>query len=117
MGYVHHSAYLIFLEMGRTELLRTSGTAYRDLEEMGVYFVVTRVDLRFRRPARYDDSLIVTTSVDRMTRARIDHRYQISRDRIQLVEGVTTIACVGRDGKPREIPDSLRIAPTSRNGE
>ena len=109
MGYLHHSRYLVYFEMGRTELLRQSGHAYRQLESEGVFFVVAAVDVRFRAPAHYDDRLVLTTSVERMTRARIDHHYELQRDGIVLADGHTTIACVGRDGRPRGIPDSLRL--------
>ena len=112
MGYLHHSRYLIYFEMGRTELLRQAGHAYRRLESEGVFFVVASVDVRFRAPAHYDDPLVLTTTVERMTRARIDHRYELKRDGLVLAEGHSTIACVGRDGRPRGIPNSLRLNGT-----
>ena len=55
MGVLHHSRYWVYFEMGRTELLRTSGIAYRDLEEMGVLFVVVKCSASFKAPARDDD--------------------------------------------------------------
>lgn len=112
MGYVHHSRYLVYFEMGRTELLRQAGVAYRDLEDAGVFFVVARCSVRYVAPARYDDVLTLATSVDRMTTARIDHSYVMKRksDGVPVAEAQTTLACVGRDGQVMAIPDFIRQA-------
>jgi len=109
MGYLHHSRYAVLFEMGRTELLRRRGIAYRDLEEAGVFFVVTKLAVRFMAPARYDDVVRLTTRVARMTTARIDHTYQLQRaDGTPLAEGETTLACVDRDGRVTPIPEAVR---------
>src|SRR3989442_12074789 len=73
MGYLHHSKYFEYFEIGRTELLRQAGFAYRDLEAAGILFAVAKVECRFRAPAHYDDELVLMTRIERMTRARIDH--------------------------------------------
>jgi acyl-CoA thioester hydrolase len=107
MGYMHNSKYLEYFEMGRTELLRLAGFRYRDLEARGVLFAVARVECRFRAPAYYDDELTLTTKIDRMTRARIDHAYVLRRGDTVLCEAKTTLACIGRDGKLMPIPDEI----------
>lgn len=107
MGYVHHSRIIQFFEMGRIELLRSMGVAYADLERQGVFFVVTRVEARYRAPARYDDELTLTTSVTRQTMVRYDHGYVLKRDATVIAEGATTIACVDREGKAQQIPESM----------
>jgi len=73
MGYLHHSVYLQYFEMGRIELLRTLGQNYADMEKMKVFFVVVKAQLRYRSPARFDDVLTLTTKVARQTHVRIDH--------------------------------------------
>src|SRR3974377_1397845 len=80
MGLVHHANYLIYFEQGRTELLRSHGLAYRDLGDPGFLLGLTRVEVRYRSPARYDDLLTVRTIVERTTAVRIDHRYEVVRD-------------------------------------
>src|SRR5207248_8809687 len=80
MGLLHHANYLIYFEQARTELLRSLGIAYRDLEDQGFLLVLTRAEVRYRAPARYDDLLTVRTSVVRTTAVRIDHRYEVLRD-------------------------------------
>jgi acyl-CoA thioester hydrolase len=107
MGYLHHSKYFEYFEMGRTELLRQAGFRYRDLETRGVLFVVAKVECRFLAPARYDDELVLTTRIDRMTRARIDHSYTLRRANTVLCEAKTTLACVDRDGRLILVPDEF----------
>ena len=107
MGYLHHSKYFEYFEMGRTDLLRQAGFRYRDLEASGVLFVVAKLECRFMAPARYDDDLRLTTRIDRITRARIDHSYILRRGDAVLCEAKSTLACVDRDGKLIPIPDEL----------
>ena len=107
MGFVHHSRYLQYFEMGRVELLRSLGHSYADLEKAGVLFVVVRAEVRYKAPARYDDELSLTTRILKQTHVRIDHQYQLKRDQTLLAEGNTTIACVDRDGNLRQIPEEF----------
>jgi acyl-CoA thioester hydrolase len=107
MGYVHHSRYFQYFEMGRVELLRSLGHSYADLERDGVFFVVVKAECRFRAPAKYDEELALTTRVTKQTHVRIDHTYELRRGDALLAEATTTIACVGRDGQVRQIPESL----------
>ena len=107
MGYLHHSRYLQYFEMARVELLRALGHNYADLERAGVFFVVVKVECRYRAPARYDEELTLTTRVVRQTHVRIDHAYELRRGETLLAEATTTIACVGRDGQVRQIPEEL----------
>lgn len=108
MGYVHHSRYFQYFEMGRVELLRSFGRSYADLEREGVFFVVVKVECRFKAPARYDEELALTTRIVKQTHVRIDHAYELRRGQALLAEAATTIACVGRDGQLRQIPEALR---------
>ncbi|MGD0139287.1 MAG: thioesterase family protein [Tepidisphaeraceae bacterium] len=107
MGYLHHSRFLQYFEMGRIEFLRAAGFSYADLERQGVFFVVTKAEVRYKTPARYDDELTLTTRVVRGTLVRFDHAYELRRGNVLLAEGTTTIACVGPDGKVRTMPEAL----------
>jgi acyl-CoA thioester hydrolase len=109
MGYVHHSRYFQYFEIGRVELLRACGHNYADLEADGVFFVVAKAECQFKSPARNDDLLDLTTRIERQTSVRIDHVYELKRGPTLLATARTTIACVGRDGKLREIPPSLAL--------
>jgi acyl-CoA thioester hydrolase len=111
MGFLHHSRYLQYFEMGRVELLRMLGVSYADLERQGVLFVVVKVEVRYKSPARYDEELQLTTRVVKQTQVRIDHAYELRRGDTLLAEGTTTIACVNREGELREIPELVRSDP------
>jgi acyl-CoA thioester hydrolase len=108
MGLLHHANYLVYFEQGRTELLRSLGYSYKDLEDQGYLLVLTKVEVRYRSPARYDDLLTLRTTVERATSVRIDHRYELLRDGVLVAEGSTTLACVDREGKLQALPDFLR---------
>ena len=108
MGLLHHANYLIYFEQARTELLRDLGHTYKDLEDQGFLLVLTRAEVRYRRPARYDDLLTIRTTVQRTTWVRIDHGYEVLRDGERVAEGETTLACVDRDGNPQALPEFLR---------
>ena len=108
MGLLHHANYLVYFEQGRTELLRAQGISYKDLEDQGFLLVLTRVEVKYRRPARYDDLLTLRTMVQRITAVRIDHRYEVHCEGQLVAEGSSTLACVDRTGRPQVLPDFLR---------
>jgi acyl-CoA thioester hydrolase len=107
MGYLHHSRYFQYFEMGRIEFLRALGFNYADMEREGVFFVVTKAEVSFKAPAKYDEELTLTTRVVRQTHVRFDHAYELRRGSTVLAEATTTIACVGSDGKLRAMPEAL----------
>ena len=108
MGLLHHANYLVYFEQGRTELLRSHGLSYKDLEDQGFLLVLTKIEVRYRWPARYDDLLTLKTIVTRTTSVRIDHRYELYCEGRLLAEGASTLACVDREGRPQALPDYLR---------
>jgi acyl-CoA thioester hydrolase len=107
MGYLHHSRYLQYFEMGRVELLRAAGFSYADLEKQGVFFVVVKAEVKYKSPARYDEELTLITRVTKQTFVRYDHAYELKRGTTLLAEATTTIACVGRDGQVIQIPPQI----------
>lgn len=108
MGLLHHANYLIYFEQARTELLRHAGLAYKDMEDQGFLFVLTKFEVRYRKPAHYDDLLTIRTTVVRTTAVRIDHRYEVFRDGVLLAEGSSTLACVDRSGRVQALPGYFR---------
>src|SRR6185295_15983237 len=111
MGYLHHSIFLQYFEMGRVELLRSLGHSYADLERDGIFFVVVKAEVRYKAPARYDDELTLTTRLVKQTHVRYDHAYSLARGQTLLAEGNTTIACVNRRGELIPIPESMTRPP------
>ena len=107
MGLLYHARYWEYFEQARTELLRRNGFRYRDLEEQGVLFVVYKAACKYLAPVRYDDVVGITVTVSRITRTRVDHTYVVDCDGRRVCEASTTLACVGRDGRPMLMPDAL----------
>ena len=101
MGIVHHSSYVVWMEMGRTEFMRAFGFTYRQLEEMGVLLPVLEISVRYRHSAVYDDELRITTWVDELTRTRIKLAYKIERtsDERLLTEAYSLHTFAGLDGR------------------
>ena len=121
MGVAHHASYVPWLEIGRTELLRATGVSYRTLESHGVFLVIVKLDVRYRRPIRYDDVVEVRTSVVGGSRVKIEHEYElvvVERDGEVKEEAVaaaaTTLACVDGEGRVKELPGWLVAEETKR---
>jgi len=107
MGVLHHSVFLQYFEMGRIELLRQLGHSYADLERAGLFFVVVKVQVNYRAPARFDEELTLTTRIERQTHVRIDHAYDLKRGDTLIADAKTTVACVDGRGQVQLIPESL----------
>jgi acyl-CoA thioester hydrolase len=104
MGLLHHANYLVYFEQARTELLRQQGRTYKDMESEGFFLVLSKVEVKYRAPAHYDDLLTIRTTVTRTSPVRLEHRYEVFRDGKLLAEGSTTLACVDREGKLQAMP-------------
>ena len=111
-GVVHHSVYPVWFEMGRTELLRANGMAYKDLEEAGVFFVVARLEIKYRWPAQYDEELELETTCSAVTASKVVHEYKLTRcsDGIIVAEGSSALACVNGEGKIRRMPEFMYVS-------
>jgi acyl-CoA thioester hydrolase len=108
MGLLHHANYLVYFEQARTELLRQMGHTYRDLEDQGFYLVVAKIEVRYKRPAHYDDVLTIRTTVTRTSPVRLEHKYEVfGPDGGVCAEGTSTLACVNAEGKVQALPDWL----------
>jgi acyl-CoA thioester hydrolase len=110
-GVIHHSVYPVWFEMGRTELLRANGMAYKDLEETGVFFVVARLEIKYRFPAQYDEELELQTTCSLVTASKVVHEYKLTRcsDGLIIAEGSSALACVNDEGKIRRMPEFMYV--------
>lgn len=107
-GVVYHSRYLQFAERARTEMLRACGIDQVQLrEEHGGLFVVRRAVVDFRRPARLDDLLAVSTRLRGMRGARLDLVQEITLDTQVLVVIDIEIVYISSDLRPRRLPPWL----------
>jgi acyl-CoA thioester hydrolase len=121
MGVAHHASYLPWLEIGRTEMLRASGRSYASLEREGVLLVIVKIEVKYRRPVRYDEVIEIRTRLTGSSRVKLEHAYEVTiveRDgqrrapAIVEAEGPaavasTTLASVARDGRPLALPEWL----------
>lgn len=107
MGFLHHSRYFVYFEIGRTELFRAAGGDYRQMEEDGLFLVVAKLDCRFKSPIRYDDLVTVRTTLERVSPAKLEHKYELFRDGKLLATGTSTLGCVDRSGQIQMMPDFI----------
>jgi acyl-CoA thioester hydrolase len=104
MGVVYHGSYLPWFEIGRTTLLKEMGLAYRQLEADGYRLPVLEVGAKFFRPALYDDSLTIVTTLAEKPLLRIRLDYEVRRGEELLATGFTVHAFIDREGKPVRPP-------------
>ena len=108
MGVVYHANYLVWFEVGRGEYIRQMGLDYRSMEkDENAMIAVVEATARYKAPARYDDELIVRTTLAGVRGSILRFRYAVVRaaDDLLLCEGETVHLVVGRDMKRREMPE------------
>jgi acyl-CoA thioester hydrolase len=109
MGVVHHSNYVVWFELARTRLCATSGWHYADIEKLGYLLMVTGVEVRYRRPARYGETVQVACRVDRLGSRGVAFAYDVSRGGETLASGRTEHVWVEVAGnRPCRTPEPLR---------
>ena len=108
-GVVYHGRYLEFLERGRTDFLRLKGVHHSQLEDgqLGepIVWIVRRMEIDFRLPARIDDMLVIETSVIVASGARVTMRQSIKRNNGDLlIEARVEAALINKQGRPKRMP-------------
>jgi acyl-CoA thioester hydrolase len=109
MGVVYYANYFVWFEVARTDLLRTLGWTYREMESSGVRLPVIEAQCDYRRPTRYDDEVEIRTSVRVASAVRLEFSYDVTvkgQDGT-VAMGRTRHAAVGRDGRPCRLPDRI----------
>jgi acyl-CoA thioester hydrolase len=110
MGVAHHRNHFVWFEIGRTELMREAGLPYAGLEDAGLYLPVIEATCSYHAPARYDEELRVTTTIETVSPVRATFAYRLERiaDGRLLATGTTTHAAIDASGRPRRLPPALR---------
>ncbi len=110
MGIVHHSNYLIWFETGRSELCRSRGFSYKDMEDENGMMVVAESYVRYKSPAYYDDAVIVRTQVAEIRSRSIRFIYEVRRhgDDALLAEGETLHLVTDANKKIKTVPDAYK---------
>ncbi len=104
MGIVYHANYLPWFEVGRTTLLKEIGVPYRKLEEDGFLLPVLEISAKYLRPALYDDTVEIVSTVRERPLLRIRVEYEVRRGDELLATGASLHAFVDRDGRPVRPP-------------
>jgi acyl-CoA thioester hydrolase len=104
MGIVYHGSYLPWFEVGRTHLLKESGLPYRALEQQGYFLPVIEMGAKYHRPAHYDDTLTIVTTLNERPLLRIRLDYEVRRGDELLVTGFTVHGFINKDGVPVRPP-------------
>jgi acyl-CoA thioester hydrolase len=109
MGVVYYANYFVWFEVARTDLLRSLGWTYREMEAEGVLLPVIEAQCNYRRPARYDDDVEIRTSCTVTSPVRMEFSYEIdiAGGENPVAVGRTRHAAVDRDGRPCRLPDRI----------
>jgi len=111
MGLAHHTHFLVWFELGRTELMRDLGCPYGEMEkEEGLFFPVIRLEAAYHAPALYDEEVVISTRIVRIGGVRVKFEYLVSREKdgTKLATGSTEHAAVDGKGSPRRLPAKVR---------
>ncbi len=112
MGVVYHANYLVWCEIARTDLIRSLGASYRELEERGVRLAVSEASVRYIAAARYDDRIRVETRLSRVTSRTMIFDYTIfNADSSQrLASASTTLISLDESNRVTVLPPDVRRA-------
>lgn len=110
MGVVYHGSYIPYFEMGRVEWLRNKGISYKSLEESGIALPIVSMTLNYKKPARYDDLLTVTTRFKNYSSVKIEFDCELHNEQNELLTTAQFILVFvdTRTGRPIVPPDYVQ---------
>lgn len=106
MGVVYYANYFVWFEVARTDLLRSLGWSYREMEDAGIVLPVIDASCQYSRPARYDDEIEIRTEGTLTSRIRMEFAYEVivKGDARPIAAGRTSHAATTKAGKPCRLP-------------
>jgi acyl-CoA thioester hydrolase len=114
MGIVHHANYVAYFERGRLEYLRRRGLPYKEMVDRGYHMPVIELNVRYKKPAHFDDVLRVETRLGALSRVTVRFNYTVTRPQLDdtdaaelLLEGHILLACVDSRNRPRGLPEDV----------
>lgn len=107
-GIVYHANYLRFIERARSDWVRGIGVDQNAMREGGLLYVVRRIEADYLAPAKFDEELLVTTSMHSVTPARMTLVQEVTRAGLPLFRAQVTIVCITTGGKPARLPAEIR---------
>ena len=110
MGVVYYANYLVWFEVARTDLLRSLGWSYREMELAGISLPVIEAHCDYVKPARYDDEIEIQTEGRMLSPVRMEFQYQVFKkaDQILAATGKTVHAALDTTGRPCRLPQRVR---------
>jgi len=111
MGMVYYANYFVYFEMARSEMLREAGIPYAELERRGVLLPVVEARCEYRKPARYDDLLLIRSRCTEIHGPRLHIEYEVSRNGDLIAEGHTEHVCMTPQGRVlKPVPEIRSLA-------
>ena len=109
MGYCYYGNYAQFFEIGRVETLRAIGLSYKLLENQGIMLPVLDLNIKYLKPALYDDLIRIQTSINKIPTVRIEFDYEIFNEANELLTtGSTSLVFINsKTMKPMKAPAEL----------
>ncbi|GGM04374.1 acyl-CoA thioesterase [Deinococcus aerophilus] len=107
MGVVHHATYPVWFEVGRTDLMHALGLPYATVEARGYYLMLSGLNVEYRRAARYDDTLTVTTRVSSLRSRTLSFVYTVMRGSELLATGETRHIATDKTYRPARLPEDV----------
>jgi acyl-CoA thioester hydrolase len=126
MGVAYHANYLIWCEVGRTDLIRSLGVTYAEMERQGIILAVADAQVRYHASAKYDDLVRVETSLRAVRSRLVEFHYDLTRITMpgdgpgeRLATASTALVSLSRDGRPISLPPRFRdlLAPAVERGD
>jgi acyl-CoA thioester hydrolase len=111
-GVVYYGRYLDFFEEARTEYLHNNGVFVPEYMKKGIVFVVVRIEVDYKRPARYGDEITVSARIGKLGNASIEFLQEIKKEDTVLVAAKAVLACIGSDFKAKPLPIEMKQALT-----
>ncbi len=110
MGFLHHSVYAVYFEEARTEILRSRGITYKEMEDEGIIMPVRSMNFIFKKAALYDDLLTIRVSIVDEPKVRMTFKYEIFNDKNEfLSEAETELFFVNKSNmRPMQLPEKFK---------
>ena len=110
MGVVYYANYLRYFESARADYWRSMGRTYHDLVKWGVALPVVEAHCEYKRPATYEDLLVIDVEVSEVRAASLRFSYRVTRGEDLIALGETRHAVIGMDGRPKRLPPEMIAA-------
>jgi len=109
MGRVYYSRYLEWFELARAEHFKAIGFPYSKMEKTGTYLVVSDTYIKYLKPAKYEQTIIVKTLIKEVTKASVVFEYEITNEKKELLAtGNSKLVATTKDGKVTAIPENVK---------